>query len=348
MRLMFIYPLPRNRGYAHDVRAYMRVAKTLGHEVLLYGRDHPGSTVERSTDIESVDGAVLIMEWFYALQHDHQALVQLMSKVPRRSRVIIDSDGMYNDVIRVNGDYNHLDEESSKERVALCDELSDKIYQTTLTPLRPHVGTFLFAAYDVDRALPLEPGAKEYDMCYVGNNWFRWQPMKRVLSGIKGIRGRLGRLCIVGNGWHEIAQSVDQPLRDAACFTDPTYLTAVGVELLPAVPVAEVTSWMSRGRFSPVLIRPLYEDLKIVTPHVFETFTANTIPLLAVPEDYAAELYGPPATELVLKEHPAEQILDVVARPEYYANLVAAIRQRLADQHSHTARLKQLIEIVEQ
>jgi glycosyltransferase involved in cell wall biosynthesis len=347
MRLMFVYSLPRNRGYAHDVRAYMRVAETLGHEVALYGRTHPRSTVKRSTDIESADGVLLIMETFYKLQHDNEALHQLMTKVPRRRRVIIDCDGMYNDVISVDGDYNHADEDASRERVELCDRLSDKIYQNTFHPQRSNVGTFLFAAYDSHGEIPLDFGAKEYGMRYIGNNWFRWGPMKRILTAIEPIRERVGRIGIVGDGWDRIAETVDPPLRDAACFTDPAYLEALGVELMGSVHVDQVTSCMSSAHFNPVLIRPLYDHLKIVTPHAFETFAANTVPLLMLEKEYARELYGERADELVLAGEPAEQILDVLDRPQYYAQLVEAIRQRLAERHSYAARLEQLIEIIE-
>jgi len=346
MRLMFVYSLPRNRGYAYDVRTYMQVAERMGHEVVLYGRPHEGATIERSTDIESADGVVLIMEWFYKLDHDQEALRQLLNKVPRRRRVIVDSDGMYNDVIAVDGDYNHPDEASSRQRMAFCDELSDKIYQTTPTPRQPHVGSFLFAGYEADRAQPLDAGPRDYAMCYVGNNWFRWRPMKRVLAAIEPIRERCGRIGIVGNGWNEVAQSVSGPLREAACFTDPAYLAALGVELIPAVPVADVRSWMGKGRFSPLLIRPLYEHLSIVTPHVFETFTANTIPILVMPLQYATGIYGEEASGLVLKDDASGHILDVLERPTYYLTLVDAVRRRLAAQHTHEARLTQLIEIV--
>ena len=40
------------------------------------------------------------------------------------------------------------DHSASRRWVEVCDSLSDKIYQPTLHPLRPNVGTFLFHAYD--------------------------------------------------------------------------------------------------------------------------------------------------------------------------------------------------------
>lgn len=61
--------------------------------------------------------------------------------------------------------------------------------------------------------------------------------MKRVLAGTERIRGHLGRICIIGNGWNEIAQSVDPPLRHAVDSTVPN-LTKRGRSLWAGVTVA--------------------------------------------------------------------------------------------------------------
>jgi hypothetical protein len=42
-----------------------------------------------------------------------------------------------------------------------------------------------------------------------------------------------------------------------------------------------------------------------------------------------------------------ERVEDVLTRPEHYATAVTQIREHLAREHSHEARLRQLIEIVE-
>jgi glycosyltransferase involved in cell wall biosynthesis len=133
-----------------------------------------------------------------------------------------------------------------------------------------------------------------------------------------------------------------------AYATDPAYLRRLGVEVRPAVPFGRVIGWMSRATFNPVLLRPTFGRLGLVTPRLFETPAAGTIPLLGPGAAHVPELYGEGAGELVLPdEEPQEKILDLVSRPERYAAIVAGIRRHLAERHSHAARLRQLIEIVE-
>jgi hypothetical protein len=45
---------------------------------------------------------------------------------------------------------------------------------------------------------------------------------------------------------------------------------------------------------------------------------------------------------------PHEKVLDVLARPEQYAEIVRGIRQELGRRHSPEVRLRELIEIIEE
>jgi len=97
-----------------------------------------------------------------------------------------------------------------------------------------------------------------------------------------------------------------------------------------------------------VLIRPLFNHLSLVTCRTFETPAANTIPLFAQDADYVRAIYGERAVELVLRDGAAasEQILDILRRPEAYAQIVRDIRQHLAEKHSYAVRLQELVRIV--
>src|SRR5262249_20294896 len=120
------------------------------------------------------------------------------------------------------------------------------------------------------------------------------------------------------------------------------------VEVLPPVPFREVVSWMSKARFNPVISRPTFGHLRLVTPRFFETPAASTIPIFGLGEEHVREIYGERALELVLPDqHPEEKILDLLRRPERYAGIVAAIRENLAEKHSYAARLRELIRLVE-
>ena len=106
---------------------------------------------------------------------------------------------------------------------------------------------------------------------------------------------------------------------------------------------------MNKGVFNPVIYRPLFELLGFVTCRTFETPAAGTIPLFLLDPRYVADTFGESALELMLGEGDrSEKILDVLARPERYAGIVQDIRRDFAVKHSPEARLKRLIEIIEE
>ena len=105
---------------------------------------------------------------------------------------------------------------------------------------------------------------------------------------------------------------------------------------------------MSRGVVSPVLLRPLFDHLGLVTCRTFETPAASTIPLFCQGDGYLQKVYGEQALDLVLPEQePQEKILDLLRRPQRFAEVVRGIREHLRVHHSYESRLRQLIEIVE-
>jgi hypothetical protein len=275
--------------------------------------------------------------------------VRLVSRVPRRKRIVIDCDGKYNDAISVIGDYNHASQQESDRWMAICDSLSDKIYQPTYSPMRDNVRTYFFHAYSPAWEVPLDFSAKQYGMFYVGHNWFRWKPLVKVLKAIEPIRSRVGRLGIVGHGWDAPPPWANPSIIEDAYASDPEYLRALKVDVRPPIQFGKVIEHMSLGVFHPVVYRPLFDHLRLVTCRTFETFAANTIPLFATGADYIADFYGPEANELVLngKQTPQDKIEDVLGRPGHYAGIVTTVRKHLAEKHSYAARLNELVAIVE-
>lgn len=347
MRLMFVYWHLDDAGSAQTIYNYSKAARALGHEVLLYAPESPNSRFNCSLDVDSADAVIFLLEWNIFL-HKNQPfnLEEPMSRTPRERRVVIDNDGMYNEAISVGGDYNHPDPDSSRRRTELYNSISDKILQPTPHPLRSNVHTFLFHGYDPATEVPLDFSAREYGMYYVGSNWFRWEALKRVLQAIEPIREHVGRIGLAGHGWDEMPYWVESPLREDAYYTDPRYLKELNVEIMPPVPIDQVINTMSKGIFNPVLVRPTFNHLRLMNPRLFETPAANTIPLFALDPAYVWEIYGEEAVELVLGDA-SEQILDVLRRPEHYAQIVRGIRRHLAEKHSYVRRLQELIEIVE-
>ena len=63
MRLMFVYWRIGNAGSAQDILQYSRVARSLGHEVVMYAPEEPGSPFKCSLDLESADAVIFVFEW---------------------------------------------------------------------------------------------------------------------------------------------------------------------------------------------------------------------------------------------------------------------------------------------
>src|ERR1043166_8950663 len=114
MRLMFVYNLGEDVGSAQTIHNYCLVAKSLGHTVAVF-RPTPACPTNHSLDGEPPDAVIFVLEWWLDLKYaGHLNMVRLLAKVPRERRVVIDNDGMYNEAVRVNGDYNHATKAASR------------------------------------------------------------------------------------------------------------------------------------------------------------------------------------------------------------------------------------------
>lgn len=348
MKVVFVYWGFENAGSMLDLRGYARAAKAMGHDVTVYGPPGHAFALNYSQDLAGVEAVVFVFEWTTALQFgDRLDWTRLLSAVPRQRRVVIDCDGGYNDPIEFAGDYNHRSLDASRRWVELCDSLSDKICQPTLHPRRTNVRPFLFHIYDPTWETALDFTDKEFGMIYVGHTKFRWHGMSQVLRALEPVRDRLGRLALVGEGWDRPPVWTEWLEIKNDYRVDVEYLKKLRVEALPPVPYPQVAATMSRAVFNPVVYRPLFELLGMVTCRTFETPAAGTIPLFLLSSEYVREIYGEAATELVLGGgRPQERILDVLLRPEHYAGIVQGIREDFRRRHTPEARLRELIEII--
>ena len=348
MKLVFVYWGYENAGSMLDLRGYARAAEAMGHQVTIYGPASAVFALNYSQDLAGADAVVFIFEWTTELQYgDRLDWARLVSSVPRGRRVVIDCDGAYNEPILFHGDYNHRTEEGSRKWRDVCDSLSDKICQPTFRPRLPNVRPFLFHIYDPTWEAPLDFADKEFSMIYVGHTKFRWRGMSRVLQAIEPVREQVGRVALVGEGWDnppEWTQWLE--VRDDY-YVDRDYLKRLGIEAMPPIPYPQVPATMSKAVFNPVMYRPLFECLEMVTCRTFETPAAATIPLFLLEPGYVREIYGNRATELLLgDENPHDKLLDVLDRPEHYAEIVREIRQDFGRRHSPEERMHELIGII--
>jgi hypothetical protein len=348
MRIMFVYWAFEDQGSGLLINGYTRAARELGHEVVVYGRPIPNIPLNYSMDVESADALVYIFEWTTDLIQGDNLDFARLSKIPRRRTVILDGDGNYNDIVSADGDYNHRTETSRDRWISICNSLSDKICQPTFHPLRPNVQPFLFYSYNPEWESPLSNGEKEFGMVYVGHSKFRWGAMQRILKAAEPIRAQVGRIGLVGYGWDAPPPWAVRYQLQEAYYTDADYMRTLGVEPLPPVKFQHVVEWMSKARVNPILSRPTFVRMRIVTPRFFETPAASTLPLFNLDEAYVNEIYGETASELVLPEtNPHEKIADMLERREHYQEIVHGIRRHLAAEHSQEQRLKELLRIIQ-
>lgn len=349
MKLVFVYWGYENAGSMLDLRGYSRAAQAMGHEVTVYGPPNPVFALNYSQDLAGADAVIFVVEWTTDLQYgDRLDWARLVTSVPRQRRVVIDCDGAYNEPILFHGDYNHRTEESSRKWRDICDSLSDKICQPTFRPRLPNVRPFLFHIYDPTWEASLDFAGKEFSMIYVGHTKFRWRGMSRVLQAIEPVRDQVGRVALVGEGWDNPPEWTQWLEVRNDYYVDRGYLQRLNIETMPPIPYPQVPATMSKAVFNPVMYRPLFEYLEMVTCRTFETPAAGTIPLFVLEPDYVREIYGEPALELVLGEKPQEKIIDVLVRPEHYAQIVRGIRRDFSQRHSPEARLRELIQIIQE
>jgi len=363
MNILLVSELDRYSRAVRTITKYVEVGKELGHTVAVFGeqRSEP-PLVDCSLDLKGF-GFVIFVVYQPSDFPDLPYLAQLLDGIPKERRVIIDCCGRYNDTIRVEHDFNHLekmDGHQGWEWIEGFQAVADTILQPTLRPLRADVRPFLFHAYDpasvaVNYTSAAEAaytwsdarnGSKPYDIIYVGNNWQRWSQIRSLLESLEPIRRKLGRICLAGWDWEKRPDWAVQ-LGIAGADLDPDLLARLNIETRLAVPFDEVVDFVGQARFCPVIHRPLYNELGIVTNRTFETFCADTMPLLMLPPELVETTYGVNAKLLRLEGDSAAHLEAVTRQPEVYWEAVLQTREYLAAQHSYQKRFQELLEILE-
>jgi hypothetical protein len=348
MKILFVMDRRANAGSVQAVASYVRAGDELGHTIALYGQPDPKYPGMRwSTELGNFDRVVFICEfgigWISGL-----LLARILTQVPRKKRVILDSDGMYNPIRCVdNYDRNHKDEHARAWWIGRCDALADMILQPTLDPLDAGVLPLPFYGYDPSLSLELGRHRKSFDIVHLGHNWWRWREISsRLLPAIERIRPKLDGVCFVGLWWDMVPAGARENNLEIAFGFDMDWFRRLGIQVRPAVPFTDVVNAMSEGRVNIMTQRPLFQSLKLLTAKYFEIFCADTIPLVMLDPVHAEAIYGPLARELVLHDNIADKLLDAIQNPRKYQQIVQEVRRHLAVHHSYQKRTEQLVEIL--
>lgn len=352
---------PWTRSVA-TIHEYAKAAGKCGHEVLVFGAPNPELPGLRfTTDLAGIDVALFVLQVTWDLP-DMPDLARLLDTIPRERRVVLDLWGRYNDTIRLEHDFNHLekvDGHPGVEWVEAIEAVSGTVLQPTLAPLRADVRPFLFHGFNDEmvarkHASPEEaahswreagPAERPYGVVYVGSNWHRWDQLRRFLEQHRTVRNEVGHARLSGWDW---MQRPDWAVQGAieGINTDPELLAELGVVVSDGIRFDDIVPLLGKARFAPVIHRPLFRHLGIVTNRTFETFYADALPVLMLPRDFVSAIFGPAALALVPGDDVAAFMTDALQRPEPYWEAVLETRAHLAREHSYERRFKELDALV--
>jgi hypothetical protein len=363
MKLLLVISVDPWTRSVSTVHKYVAVGRALGHEVAIYGNPHAElPALPFTTDLHGVDHALFVVQVLSDFP-DMPHLARLLDGIPRERRTVVDLWGRFNDTIRLDHDFNHLEKLDGHlgwEWVDALQAVSETILQPTLAPIRDGVRSFLFHGYDAGSvARPYETAreaaaawraagsaGKPYGVMYVGSNWQRWHQVRQFLEQYGPVRGEVGRACLVGWDWDKRpGWAVQSGIM--GIDTDPALLAQLEVEARNGVRFDEVTGLLGKARFAPVFHRPLFRHLGFVTSRTFETFHGDTLPVLMLPREFVTAVYGAAALALVPGDDLAAHLTDALRRPETYWDAVLQTRSHLARHHSYAQRFRELDTLVE-
>src|SRR5262244_873873 len=277
MKLLFATELSRHARSTYTLTKYVEVGKALGHDVALFGeRSADIPLLPYTLDVEKFDFVIFVIHVPSDFP-DLPYLARLLDQMPKDRRVVIDCLGRYNETVRIEHDFNHLekmDGHQGWEWVEGFEAVSNTILQPTQKPLRSGVRSFLWHAFDP--ASVVKPYAKEqeavqswsssdrnakpYAMTYVGHNWQRWTQIRKLLEGVQPLSADFGPIAFAGSDWEKRPDWAAQ-LGLQGVDVDPELFARARVQLRPPIPFQEMIGLLSQGRFCPVVQRPLFNEL---------------------------------------------------------------------------------------
>lgn len=344
LRVLFIGRFRYNSGSSHTLLGYVRAARSLNIDLRASLLGLVDSTVRSLVPVAEEgwrpDVLVMVFESERFLDQDSVRLVERLA--PRSYRLIVDPDGKFSKHVRRGSDTNHPTPDSRVYWTELYNRLSDVILQPGLGPVEVGAQKFLYFGIDLHYPEINTTRRKTFDLIYVGNNWYRWHDLVWLLNKVAPIRQTLGRIAVFGKDWN--VASV--PGFEQAVYSEPGLLTERGVEVFDSAPFGAVVRTMGAGRLHPIFIRPVLNALGFVTPRMFETFAADTVPLIPPYFRYAALLFGAESNALRLPAEPADTILNMLDKYAEYSAIARETRSLLIEKHSYEVRLKELLSFV--
>jgi hypothetical protein len=349
VNFLFVMKHRGNAGSTHAAANYMRLGPKYGHRFAIYGQPiWYVRELQFSEDIHEFDRVIYLFESeLYRVNKLRE--VAMFSAFTRRERTIIDTDGMYNRYVRLDGyDSNHDNEAESEYWIDYFELLSDRVAQPVFAkPGMPRTRPVTFFGYDPSLEVRRQDAPpKRYDILHVGHNWWRWRDVKaHLLPAFEKIRGEVGEIGFIGLWWDAPPSEGRAAGPEAAFQSDPEAFRRLRIDIRTAVMYHEVIPAMSEAKINILTQRPILSHLKMLTLKYFEVFYADTIPLLLLANDQAEAVYGPAARELTLPGRAAEKILDALRRTDHYRGVVQDVRKHLAATYNYDRCMAELVDV---
>lgn len=344
MRIAFVGNFQYSCGSSNALLGYTRAGLKTGHDVRVSEFGYIDNIIRSSVPVASrnweADLLVIVYESYPFLSN--YDIDEICKIVPRSKRILLDPDGKYLEPRSNDFDTNHPTPDSYKYWTNLYDSLSDVILQPFLGSSKNRkIHPFLYFGMD-SQVNNFSNINKEFDLLYVGNNWYRWHDISWLINAVSPIRSKLKKVALIGGYWS------GEPMKgfEEATRSDPRFLEKNRVEIYPSARYGQVELSMSYGKLHPILVRPILNEIGFITPRMFETFVANTVPLIPYYFTHAKTLYGDEISELIISKKATDDILRIFDGYEKYIKLSREIRERLKRDHSYEVRLNQLIEYI--
>ena len=361
MKLLLVNTVDPWTRSVSTLHKWIAAGKKLGHDVAIYCYPHPElPNLPFTIDPAGADLALFVIQLPSDFP-DMPYLARILDGIPRERRVVLDLWGRFNETIRLEHDFNHLEKLDGHlgwEWEDAYRAVSDTVLQPSLVPVRSNARSFLFHGFDPAAVAKPYKNAREaaaawsaagkeekpYGVMYIGSNWHRWDQVRKFLEQYGKVRKKVGRACLVGWDW-DVRPGWAVHIGIMGVNTDAKFLKQLDVEVRPGVRFKEVVGLLGKARFAPVIHRPLFRHLGFVTNRTFETFYADTMPVLMLPRDFVKAIYGEAALKLVPGDNVGAHLTDALAKPEPYWEAVLETRAHLAAHHSYERRFQELIDL---
>lgn len=336
-------------GFSQTVAAYVAAAAAADCEIRGAGRlSRHDAEVARHLPVEDDLGwGTHLVVMFEAKQYLAPEQRELVEVFPRHRRVVIDFDGHWDADDTGVGDIGVGDSMagrySAQSWTELYSALTDVVLQPRISGSLPD-GACYFPCFGLPacthpRTLGSTPQCRDFDVQYIGSNWWRWGPLTEVVEAARRAQPALDRIRVCGQWWDgELCPGFED-----ATANEPGLLRAQGVHVEEPVPFGHVVAEMGRAVVSPVLVRPLVAGTGLLTPRMFETLASGSIPALPSGAEFIAAVYGGDAEQLMLGTDPAAVMTEMVADLPRYARVVGTIQDHVRAEYGYERLLATLL-----